>query len=891
MLKLRVVLPLCLALTGCAQAPSSPPATTAAPLHPKQLAAATSPAAEDPNALLMLDQIEPRPKLQAARPATEPSEPPLGAVRLFAQARVAQLDGQRLLASRLLEEAVALDPESFELHNSLGDLYAAASDTRATEQWERAAAIEPDHLDVQVKLGRQAIEEGDAAKGLEHLRLALQTRGYRDDDPAAGEADFLLAKALQDGGYDRAALQMYERLLGRLNNPRLAVRVNPQLASLMNHPDALALHIAALYEKNHSYGAALTLLRAVASHSPGSFELRERLIRDTAATGNRAQAVHDAAELVARFHANRKSLALLREITQGDIVEVLEQVREQNPNDRDIVYALADVLRGQSRFADAGLVLQDAERRWPDDPRGLRCAAELLRAQNEIPKAARQIVLALARNPNRELEFTPVWDEISLPSAHGQLRLADVQAMKVPAWVEASRLLLLARSAQARHRDSVERDALRRATEIRPVFAPAWREALALIWADEGRTRPEKEAASRELEGAAAADHGGLAEELRGQALLDGGDADGAATQFAAAVRAGNRSAALYLNFAVALHVAGDDAGAESLLWRAAGDQPLAREAYAELYSLFEKRNEEEKAARVLSEWLSADPDGTLAPRLQARAAFARRRFTEAERILLELFDRHDSDPQVLGAVAQFYAETGRLPELVAAWTPRLAAEPWNSSLAIALAEALEQQHQHADALRVLDALRDRSAGDADLLYSLAGLYARLSEKGRSEQALTDVLGLDPSCAGASNDLGYAWADEGKNLGQAETLVRKAVQQEPDNLSFLDSMGWVLYKRGKYEEALRELTRAALLADPVVLDHLGDTLYRLGDRARAVVQWRQAAQRIADLHEEDRDDLKRLGEQLLRKQREFDAGEPVGVAPVADEAMKTGAVR
>ncbi|HSU69000.1 MAG TPA: tetratricopeptide repeat protein, partial [Tepidisphaeraceae bacterium] len=193
-----------------------------------------------------------------------------------------------------------------------------------------------------------------------------------------------------------------------------------------------------------------------------------------------------------------------------------------------------------------------------------------------------------------------------------------------------------------------------------------------------------------------------------------------------------------------------------------------------------------------------------------------------------------------------------------------------------------DKQNQHADAVRAVDAIRAKAANDPDLLYTLSAVYSRLGEKQRSEAALADVLKADPSFAGANNDLGYTWAEQGRNLGEAESLVRKALQVEPDNLSFLDSMGWVLYKRGKFDEALQKLTRAALLADPVVLDHLGDTLYRLGQRARAADQWHQAVQRITDLHQDDRDSLKQLHEQLLKKQQELDAGQPVGVAPVSE---------
>jgi len=150
---------------------------------------------------------------------------------------------------------------------------------------------------------------------------------------------------------------------------------------------------------------------------------------------------------------------------------------------------------------------------------------------------------------------------------------------------------------------------------------------------------------------------------------------------------------------------------------------------------------------------------------------------------------------------------------------------------------------------------------------------------------LARVLRLDPSYAGAGNDLGYSWAEQGKNLEQAEALVRGALRIEPDNPSFLDSMGWVLYKRGKFEEALRALRRAVAptaTPDPVVLDHLGDVLYRLGDRPAAAANWQRARDQMSQTPQEQRDDLRRLRSQLQEKLARANAGRPVEVAPVPE---------
>ena len=98
----------------------------------------------------------------------------------------------------------------------------------------------------------------------------------------------------------------------------------------------------------------------------------------------------------------------------------------------------------------------------------------------------------------------------------------------------------------------------------------------------------------------------------------------------------------------------------------------------------------------------------------------------------------------------------------------------------------------------------------------------RIEQKETTEQLLTEVVRMDPHHAAASNDLGYTWADEGKNLDRAESLVRVAVEEEPDNQSYLDSMAWVEYKRGKFAEARGFLDRAigpANRPDPQTPNH------------------------------------------------------------------------
>ncbi len=128
------------------------------------------------------------------------------------------------------------------------------------------------------------------------------------------------------------------------------------------------------------------------------------------------------------------------------------------------------------------------------------------------------------------------------------------------------------------------------------------------------------------------------------------------------------------------------------------------------------------------------------------------------------------------------------------------------------------------------------------------------------------------------------WADSGKNLPDAEALIRKANQAEPDNAAFLDSLGWVLYKRGQFADAERYLQQAITHTprpDPTVLDHLGDAQYRLNRVDAAAEAWQKSLDRLAAT-EDVRDESKQLKLQLMDKIKQHDQGHPVKVAPVAN---------
>jgi tetratricopeptide (TPR) repeat protein len=108
---------------------------------------------------------------------------------------------------------------------------------------------------------------------------------------------------------------------------------------------------------------------------------------------------------------------------------------------------------------------------------------------------------------------------------------------------------------------------------------------------------------------------------------------------------------------------------------------------------------------------------------------------------------------------------------------------------------------------------------------------------------LQQVLDEFPEDVGAGNDLGYLWADRGEHLQRALALIELAVKAEPENSAYRDSLGWVYFRLGRTEDAVRELRKAAEGDDPdgVVLDHLGEALTKSGQPSDAQAAWKRAA--------------------------------------------------
>ncbi len=207
--------------------------------------------------------------------------------------------------------------------------------------------------------------------------------------------------------------------------------------------------------------------------------------------------------------------------------------------------------------------------------------------------------------------------------------------------------------------------------------------------------------------------------------------------------------------------------------------------------------------------------------------------------------DPSDGDAQRM--LADLLSETGQVDEAVRVLRDASKREPANPVYDLMLGGILTKFGRNEEAIKLFEGMLRRFADNDDVVKivhpSLSVVYVNQGNYAKGEAELQVLLKRYPDEPGPNNDLGYLYAEQGKNLEEAEGMIRKALQEDPDNEAYLDSLGWVLFKRGKTKEALDPLKRAVEKVresaeqrgtnpDTTILEHLGDVHFQLRELGR-----------------------------------------------------------
>ncbi|WP_162588468.1 tetratricopeptide repeat protein [Variovorax sp. RA8] len=226
---------------------------------------------------------------------------------------------------------------------------------------------------------------------------------------------------------------------------------------------------------------------------------------------------------------------------------------------------------------------------------------------------------------------------------------------------------------------------------------------------------------------------------------------------------------------------------------------------------------------------------------LLAQLAERRKDFVGAEHWL----SRIDSTEDLAAAQtrrAALLARQGKLPqarELVRALPERT--EDDKKQKFMAEVQLLRDAKQYQAAYDMLAQASSAKPEDTDLIYDKAMVAEKLNRLDEMERLLRRLIDLKPDNQNAYNALGYSLADRKIRLEEARTLIKKAVQLAPEDPFIADSLGWVEFRLGNTDEAVRILESAyKRRPDPEIGAHLGEVLWVKGQRDRAMSIWKEA---------------------------------------------------
>jgi len=165
----------------------------------------------------------------------------------------------------------------------------------------------------------------------------------------------------------------------------------------------------------------------------------------------------------------------------------------------------------------------------------------------------------------------------------------------------------------------------------------------------------------------------------------------------------------------------------------------------------------------------------------------------------------------------------------------------------VAKGELLRLAHRYEESLAVFNTALEIVPGNSDLLYARALVAERLGRIDQLEADLRFILKAEPDNAHALNALGFTLADQTDRYEEAYGYLKRAIEIMPDDPAIIDSLGWVQYRLGNYEESIRLLRKAlSRFDDPEIAAHLGEVLWVSGNQQEARGIWQKALEKSPD---------------------------------------------
>ncbi|MGH7336777.1 MAG: tetratricopeptide repeat protein, partial [Myxococcota bacterium] len=293
------------------------------------------------------------------------------------------------------------------------------------------------------------------------------------------------------------------------------------------------------------------------------------------------------------------------------------------------------------------------------------------------------------------------------------------------------------------------------------------------------------------------------------------------------------------LSLAQALGAADRNQEAAEILEEAVDDEPRLASTLAQFY---ERAGKPDLATQAYARALAANPSDLRALLALSREYSTKGEYDKAIDTLTKAQGLVPGDASVAAFLAQTFLPAKKYQE--AATFAAAAQQKFPADLRFTRlhARALFETGGASRAIALMEAAVKSHPEDSGVYLSMADIY---SDAGREDEALKTLETAAqrfPAEADVLNYLGYMLADRGKRLDESVRLISRALELDPDNPSYLDSLGWAHFKRGDFAQAETYLAKAAdgLPRNSVVQDHYGDLLAKRGREADAIAAWTRA---------------------------------------------------
>ncbi len=263
----------------------------------------------------------------------------------------------------------------------------------------------------------------------------------------------------------------------------------------------------------------------------------------------------------------------------------------------------------------------------------------------------------------------------------------------------------------------------------------------------------------------------------------------------------------------------------------------LRRVGYA-----YEQLQDYDAASRVYRQGVVLRPTSVEFGARLAQAHLSAGRLADARRVLESLRARHGGNLTVAHLEARVLGDGGDVDAGVDMLQAALRERSEEPAAYLVLASFYTQYERFGDAVDLLESAGRRFPDDTAVLFQLGAVLELSDRPLDAELTFRRVLERDPAHAAALNYLGYMLADRGERLEESVDLLERAIEIDPHNGSYLDSLGWAYFKLDRLDraESLLQRAREQMAWNSVIQDHFGDLMLRLGRYADAIAAWERA---------------------------------------------------